>query len=375
MVNTYTAGPQNYPAVASLSNGGFVTTWTSRDQDGDSYGVYGQIFNADGSRVGQEFRINTYTTDGQRLPSVTGLDDGSFVVAWTSFDQDGDSGGVYGQRYNNSGTKIGSEFQINTYTSDSQVDVSLASLKDCGFVATWNSIGQDGDSAGIYGQVFNEEGLSVGEEFQVNTYIDNEQEAPAITGLDDGGFVITWESLEQDGDWRGVYGQVFNASGEKNGDEFQINSYTTNSQDYSTVASLGNGDFVVSWHSDEQDGDWSGVYAQLFQPKVLTEEVAIAEPIETQSAAQEALENINYAIFEKDQIRADLGAQENRLENTITNLTIQKEQLTQAESRISDIDVATEMTEFTRNNIMAQVGASMLAQANTLAKLVLSLLG
>jgi flagellin len=65
---------------------------------------------------------------------------------------------------------------------------------------------------------------------------------------------------------------------------------------------------------------------------------------------------------------------QNRLEGTITNLTIQVENLQASESRISDVDVAKEMTEFTKNNILVQAATSMLAQANSLGQLGLSLL-
>ena len=97
--------------------------------------------------------------------------------------------------------------------------------------------------------------------------------------------------------------------------------------------------------------------------------------ISTQSAAQGALTALDDAIVSKDKIRAALGSIQNRLENTITNLTIQAENLQASESRISDIDVATEMTEFTRNQILAQSGVAMLAQANSLPQLALQLLG
>ena len=97
--------------------------------------------------------------------------------------------------------------------------------------------------------------------------------------------------------------------------------------------------------------------------------------ISTQDAAQSALSALDEAIVSKDKIRASLGALQNRLENTITNLTIQAENLQASESRISDVDVATEMTEFTRNQILAQSGVAMLAQANSLPQLALQLLG
>ena len=97
--------------------------------------------------------------------------------------------------------------------------------------------------------------------------------------------------------------------------------------------------------------------------------------VSTQSAAQAALAALDEAIQSKDKIRAALGALQNRLENTISNLSIQAENLQAAESRISDVDVATEMTEFVRNQIIAQSGVAMLAQANSLPQLALQLLG
>jgi flagellin len=96
--------------------------------------------------------------------------------------------------------------------------------------------------------------------------------------------------------------------------------------------------------------------------------------VRTQSAAQEALDAITQSINNKDKIRADLGALQNRLENTMTNLTVQAENLQASESRISDVDVALEMTEFTKNNVLAQAATSMLAQANSLSQLALSLI-
>jgi len=97
--------------------------------------------------------------------------------------------------------------------------------------------------------------------------------------------------------------------------------------------------------------------------------------ISTQEAAQNTLDAINAAIISKDNIRAHLGAMQNRLSNTISNLEIQAENLQAAESRISDVDVATEMTEFTRQQIITQAATAMLAQANSLPQLALQLLG
>lgn len=96
--------------------------------------------------------------------------------------------------------------------------------------------------------------------------------------------------------------------------------------------------------------------------------------VSTQQAAQEALEGITSAINKKDQIRAHLGALQNRLENTVSVLQIQAENLQAAESRISDTDVALEMTNFVRNQILTQAAVSMLSQANSLPQMALSLI-
>ena len=96
--------------------------------------------------------------------------------------------------------------------------------------------------------------------------------------------------------------------------------------------------------------------------------------ISTQSAAQAALVAIEQAIISKDKIRAALGALQNRLENTVSQLQIQAENIQAAESQISDVDVSTEMTQFVRAQILTQAGVAMLSQANQAPQAVLGLL-
>lgn len=96
--------------------------------------------------------------------------------------------------------------------------------------------------------------------------------------------------------------------------------------------------------------------------------------ISTQALAQHALITLNDATVNKDKIRAHLGAMQNRLENTIANVSIQTENLQAAESRISDLDVSAEMTTFVKNQVLTQAAVSMLSQANIMPRLALSLL-
>ncbi len=104
---------------------------------------------------------------------------------------------------------------------------------------------------------------------------------------------------------------------------------------------------------------------------------AVAGPghdISTQHNAQLALDALNEAIISKDNIRAHLGAMQNRLAATVANLNTQAENLQASESRISDVDVAVEMTEFTRQQIKTQAAVAMLAQANSLPQMAMQLI-
>ena len=92
------------------------------------------------------------------------------------------------------------------------------------------------------------------------------------------------------------------------------------------------------------------------------------------ASAKAALSRLDSAINTKDTARARFGYMMNRLESTISVMNIQKENLVASESRVSDVDVATEMAEMTRNQVLAQAGISMLAQANTMPQMALTLL-
>ncbi|RZI47492.1 calcium-binding protein [Rickettsiales endosymbiont of Peranema trichophorum] len=263
-VNTYTNSEQYGPSITGLSNGNFVVVWHSYGQDGSGAGVYGQRYGADGSKLGGEFQVNTHTNSYQYYPSITGLSNGNFVVVWYSYGQDGSLYGVYGQRYGGDGSKLGGEFQVNTYTNSDQYGPSITGLSNGNFVVVWYSYGQDGSLYGVYGQRYEADGSKLGGEFQVNSYTTGNQNAPSITSLSNGNFVVAWGSEGQDGSGAGVYGQRYGADGSKLSGEFQVNSYTTGNQYHPSITSLSNGNFVVVWHSEGQEGGGPGVHAQVY---------------------------------------------------------------------------------------------------------------
>jgi hypothetical protein len=262
-VNTYTPGDQAYPVVCRDSGGDAVVAWESRLQDGDGNGVFAQRYDAAGDRRGSEFQVNSFTAGDQEAPALACGAEGSFFVVWQSSGQDGDGLGIFGRRYDADGVPLGSEFQVNTHTSDTQVLPAVCSPGGAGFVVAWESYGQDGEGYGVFAQRYDGAGSPAGTEFQINAYTSYTQDQPAIACAPNGSFLVAWSSAGQDGNGYGVFGRRFDASGAPLGTEFQVNSYTTEDQDAPNVSADGTGNFIVVWQSHNyQDGDSYGIFGQ-----------------------------------------------------------------------------------------------------------------
>jgi hypothetical protein len=206
--NTYTTGSQGSPSVAAEASGNFVVVWSSYAQDGSGFGVFGQRFASSGAPLGSEFRVNTYTTSNQFNPSVAADPSGNFVVVWSSNGQDGPGLGLFGQRYAGSGAPLGPEFRVNTYTTNTQTLPSVAVDASGNLVVVWRSIGQDGSGDGVFGQRFAGSGDPLGPEFLVNTFTTNDQATPSVTADSFGDFVVVWNGVGLD-DADGVFGQRY----------------------------------------------------------------------------------------------------------------------------------------------------------------------
>jgi hypothetical protein len=269
-VNTYTTTGPGDSVVSVDASGGFVVVWEATGADGSSFGIFGQRFGGAGTPLGAEFRVNTYTTGPQRNPSVASDSNGNFVVVWEGYGALSTTQyAVFGQRYSTSGAPLGSEFRANTTTNFAGLP-SVASSAAGAFVVTWTSYdyGTVGNhSLGIFGQRFAATGVPTGSEFAINTYTTNDQRLSRIASNANGDFVVTWTSYGgQDGSEAGVFGQRFAASGAPVDAEFQVNTYTTGQQSTPAVAYAGATGFVVAWQGYEEplDSSLKGVFAQRF---------------------------------------------------------------------------------------------------------------
>jgi NAD(P)-dependent dehydrogenase (short-subunit alcohol dehydrogenase family) len=263
-VNSYTTQQQRYPSVASDSAGNFVVVWQSLFQNSNDYGVFAQRYASSGAPLGPEFRVNTYTLANKFFARVASDPAGNFVVVWQSFFQEGTNFGIYAQRYSATGAPLGGEFRVNTYTTDYQGSASVASDSAGNFVVVWLSLGQDGSGAGVFAQRYASTGTPLGGEFRVNTFTPNHQALPAVASDAAGNFVVAWESTpNQDGNGPGVFAQRYSSSGIPLGGEFRVNTYTAYEQNYPSVATDPAGNFVVVWQS-YQDGIGYGVFGQRY---------------------------------------------------------------------------------------------------------------
>ena len=197
-VNTLTPGYQSTPEVAMNAAGDFVVAWTG--YDGSLYGVRARRFNVFTGPRGAEFAVNTYTTGAQGLgyvlsPGVAVGGSGAFSIVWTSANQDGSIFGVFGQAFSPEGKRVGPEFQVNTFTPGAQVLPSARADASGNFVVVWQSLGQDGSHYGIFGQRFTAAGARRGGEFQVNTYTFSAQVWPAVGSDAVGNFAVAWGGL------------------------------------------------------------------------------------------------------------------------------------------------------------------------------------
>jgi len=265
-VNSSTLGNQTYPAVAADPAGNFVVVWQDDyGVDGDAGGIFGQRFSSNGAAAGSEFQINANTVYGQEYPFVETDADGDFVVVWASAaDMARTDLNVMAQRYSSDGTPVGTEFQVNTYTTGVQYDCTV-SVDDAGnFVVVWEDAdGQDGNGQGAFAQRFGSNGSRLGDEFQLNTYTTNDQYYPSVTLASDGAFIAWWNSDIQDGSEGGVFAQRYASDGTRAGTEFQVNTYTTGSQLFAQLTLDAAGKVFAVWGS-AQDGDGDGVFGQQF---------------------------------------------------------------------------------------------------------------
>jgi hypothetical protein len=253
LVNNANTTTQQTPAIAIDSDGDYVVIWESVAQDDPTQtnrtGLFGQRFTFSGTKVGSEFQVNTVTNDNQGQPAVVYDPLSGFTVVWDSFGQDGSNYGVYSKRYNSAGVPQTGDSLVNTTTTGAQRDPVIARDATGNYVVVWRGNGSGGDSNGIYFQRFNAAGTALGGETLVNTASTDLETQPAVAMNGSGAFVVAYTSTN--GTDSEVFVRLYNSSGIAVINPIQVNVTTTSAQNSPVVAIDNNGNFVVVWESSQ----------------------------------------------------------------------------------------------------------------------------
>jgi Ca2+-binding RTX toxin-like protein len=298
ILNTSATDSRFAPEITALTDGSYVVTWVSSLQDGSSGELHAQRFGAGGLRQGPEFRVGTHADAPQKTPAISRLTDGGYVISWAGQFQDSSGWGIFAQHFTVSGEPSGTEFQVNTITLGDQQNPAVRCLDDGGYVITWNSSSPDGNQIGIYSQRFSKANARVGGETLVSTNSAGGNIHSSLIALTDGSQIVAWQSDAQDGAGFGVCFQRYALDGTASGAVTRINTTTAGSQHDVHLAALPDGGFVASWTSLNAQSD---VLAQRFSAngvRVGEETKASSTPgANTSDSAITALPDGGYLVF------------------------------------------------------------------------------
>lgn len=238
-------GDQVHPAVSLSTTGGYVV-WQDNAIDGDGWGIGARALDSNLSPVpAHTFRVNDQGAGDQQYPVVQMLPNGGAIFVW----QGGAMGNqdIFARILGADGTFSTGDLLVNTYTQGEQSHPSVALLADGGLVIVWTSVGEDGDMKGVFGQRLAVDGTKVGPEFQVNVTSAYNQRSPAVAALAGGDFAVAWisenQTFENSVD---VFARRFAANLVARTGEWQVNA-TTNICANPAVCGTADGGMVVAW--------------------------------------------------------------------------------------------------------------------------------
>jgi hypothetical protein len=198
--------------VASVP-GGYIVVWHADGLDGSLLGVFGQRLNASGKLIGPMFRVNSTTAYDQRDPAIAADPNGNAVVVWSSYGQDGDLGGIYGQIFDTTSRPIGGEFQINNVTAGHQAQPQVLYLPNGTFVVGWTTEAMGSDPGALSLRLFDRNGSPITTELRSPGNVLSHPELVDIEPDAGGGFGLRWLMRDNTRMTTASYFQQFMAQG------------------------------------------------------------------------------------------------------------------------------------------------------------------
>jgi Ca2+-binding RTX toxin-like protein len=269
-VNADATGTQSSPRVVALGTG-FVVSWTDSVGDDSGGGIKAQLFDSTGTKIGGEFLVNTTTAAAQNASDIDALAGGGFVIVWADASATGGDTvlrAIRAQLFDDAGARIGGEFLVNTTTAGAQFGASVAALAGGGFVVSWTDQGGsavDADGTALHAQLFDAAGTKLGDELLIPTHTAGIQAVSSVVALPAGGFVVVWHSNDNGADFS-IKAQMFDRAGARIGSEFSVETNTSGDQLYVMATALPGGGFAVTWedHSRPTAPGRGTLVAQLF---------------------------------------------------------------------------------------------------------------
>ena len=243
LVNHFQDSTQRAPRVAAAASGEYAVAWTAWNLAGNGSGrdIALRRFAPDNTPLGVETGVNTTVQGDQEQPAVAVNPTGAMVIAWRSLGATDSMYDIRARVYGN-GIPAGDEFVVNTTRRLSQSNPQVAIDSAGNFVIVWDSWFQDGSDRGVYGQRFDATGSRVGSEFCLSTTTAYSQAKPVVSYLSSDRFVTAWESWGQDRPGQAGYAviaRLWNADGTPASPEIPVNVFTLDYQWYASVAALG----------------------------------------------------------------------------------------------------------------------------------------
>ncbi len=246
--DSFFAGPS---AVTALPDGGFLVAYSRYDPDGLGSGIFGKRFDSDGNVIQTGFGVSEFTinADGGGSPSIEFLSNGNYVVVWVG-------AGIGGQLFSPDGTPIGEEFSISQTNDRLNFSPEMSPLENGGFVVTWTSRPDSVLDIEIMARIYDANGVPLGPEFQVNSSLNATHHFSEITTLADGSFVITWEAVNLEDTPGGTLlgpiwlaAQRFDANGTPIGDEILVGDrIRPEGTGFSpNITAMPDGGFIIIW--------------------------------------------------------------------------------------------------------------------------------
>ncbi len=284
MVSRFTNSFQINPAITTLNNSNVVVVWASYDQVSarSMLDVYAKILSPSGTTISNEFLVNQATGYNQRSPAVKALSNGGFLVTWVSEQEQVPASSlgtntmltpatntvtpsvdIYARLYKTNGAPAGNEFLVDTNAiTCANPDVAVGS--DGGFVVAWS--GRDplivSDGWDVYARIFNSAGVG-GMTEKLNTFLLGDQFAPRLSALGTD-YMAVWTSMGEDGSMQGVYGRFLQGNGTLVSGEIRVNTTTVSEQIQPVVASDGVDGFVSVWSSYTGGASSFDLFAQRY---------------------------------------------------------------------------------------------------------------